>query len=156
MTAATYPSCRRFGGKDKHHFFGYYNKSTWDRANRRVLALQVPVMDARLTPELEAEVGYFDTAQGDAFHVVDTTRAWNWQMGAQLQWLDGISDSRIIYNVRSDDPAAVYAGFGSRIRDIHSGQIRELPLPAYVVPPHGKDALSVDDRRLYITYATKG
>lgn len=156
MTVALYPPCRRFGGKDKHHFFGYYNKSTWDRGNRRVLALQVPMMDARLHPELEAEVGYFDTTQGDAFHVVDTTCAWNWQMGAQLQWVDGISDSKIIYNVRSDSKDAVYAGFGSRIRDIHSGQVRELPLPIYVVAPNGKYALSVDYRRLYITHETIG
>ncbi|MGB3290726.1 MAG: hypothetical protein WBA83_15745 [Burkholderiaceae bacterium] len=156
MTVASYPLCRRFGAGDKHHFFGYYNKSTWDRANRRVLALQVPMMDARLTPELEAEVGYFDTEQGDAFHVVDRTRAWNWQMGAQLQWVDGISDSKIIYNVRNEDQAAVYAGFGSRIRDIHTGQSRDLPLPIYVVAPNGKYALSVDYRRLYITHETIG
>src|SRR3546814_9279822 len=101
MNVVAYPQCRRFGGNDKHHFFGYYNKSTWDRENRRVLALQVPTMDARLHPELEAQVGYFDTEQGDRFHVVDTTCAWNWQMGTQLQWVDGISDSKIIYNVRT-------------------------------------------------------
>src|SRR3546814_2887350 len=79
-------------------------------------------MDARLHPELEAQVGYFDTEQGDRFHVVDTTCAWNWQMGTQLQWVDGISDSKIIYNVRTQDKTAVYPGFGSRIRDIHRSE----------------------------------
>ncbi|WP_370246230.1 hypothetical protein [Candidimonas sp. SYP-B2681] len=151
-----YLSSRRFGDGDKHHFFGYYNKSTWDRGDRRVLALQVPMMDARLHPGLEAEVGYFDTVDSDAFHVVDTTCAWNWQMGAQLQWLDGISDSKIIYNVRTNDADAVYPGFGSRIRDIHSGAVSDLPLPIYVVAPNGKFALSVDYRRLYITHETIG
>src|SRR5690606_42018191 len=99
MNVAAYPQCRQFGGNDSHPSFGYYNKTTWDRENRRVLALQVPIMDARLHPGLEAQVGYFDTEQDDRFHVVDTTCAWNWQMGAQLQWVDGISASKIIYNV---------------------------------------------------------
>lgn len=148
--------CRRFGGHEQHHFFGYYNKSTWDRGNRRVLALQVPFADARLHPQLEAEVGYFDTANQDRFHVVDTTRAWNWQMGAQLQWVDGISDSKIIYNVRTADPKAIYPGFGSRILDVDSGASRDLPLPIYVVAPDGRYALSVNYRRLYVTHETIG
>ena len=151
-----YPLCRRLGGGDTHHFFGYYNKTTWDRSNLRVLALQVPMMDARLHPELQAEVGYFDTTDGDKFHVLDTTCAWNWQMGTQLQWVDGISDSKIIYNVRTNDKETVYPGLGSRIRDIQSGQVRDLPLPIYVVAPNGKYALSVDYRRLYITHETIG
>src|SRR3546814_20553428 len=77
-------------------------------------------------------------------------------MGTQLQWVDGISDSKIIYNVRTQDKTAVYPGFGSRIRDIHTGDTRELPLPVYVVAPNGSYALSVDYRRLYITHETIG
>src|SRR3546814_17818074 len=46
--------------------------------------------------------------------------------------------------------------FGSRIRDIHTGDTRELPLPVYVVAPNGSYALSVDYRRLYITHETIG
>src|SRR3546814_6105145 len=77
-------------------------------------------------------------------------------MGTQLQWVDGISDSKIIYNVRTQDKTAVYPGFGSRIRDIHTGDTRELPLPVYVVAPNGSYSLSVDYRRLYITHETIG
>ncbi len=137
MSMTHYPSCRRLGEGDKHHFFGYYNKTAWDRDNRRVLALQVPMMDARLHPELQAEVGYFDTQDGDTFHVVDTTTAWNWQMGAQLQWVDNLSDSKIIYNIRSGNPHSVYPGFGSRIRDIRTGQASDLPLPIWLPSPVG-------------------
>lgn len=151
-----YPPCRRLGGNDHHHFFGYYNKTVWDKSNRRVLALQVPMMDARLTPALEAEVGYFDTHQGDAFHFVDKTRAWNWQMGNQLQWLDGQPETQIIYNIRTDNPSSVYPGFASRIKDIDSGASRDLPLPIYVVAPNGIYGLSVDYRRLYLTHETIG
>jgi hypothetical protein len=156
MSITRYPLCRRFGDSNKHHFFGYYNKTAWDRDNRRVLALQVPMMDARLHPGLEAEVGYFDTQDGDTFHVVDTITAWNWQMGAQLQWVDNLSDSKIIYNIRTSEENSFYPGFGSRLRDIHTGETTDLPLPVYVVAPNGKFALSVDYRRLYITHETIG
>lgn len=152
----TYPPCRLLGDGSAHHFFGYYNKTAWDRSNSRVLALQVPMMDARLHPELEAEVGFFDTQAGDRFHVVDKTLAWNWQMGNQLQWLDGLSETQIIYNIRTADSKGVYPGFGSRIRDIETGAYRDLPLPMYVVAPNGQYGLCVDYRRLYITHETIG
>src|SRR5690606_36436664 len=74
----------------------------------------------------------------------------------QLQWVDGISDSKIIYNVRTGDNQAVYPGFGSRVRDIHSGEVKDLPLPIYVVAPNGHYALCVDYRRLYVTHETIG
>ncbi len=151
-----YPSCRRLGEGSFHHFFGYYNKTAWDRSNRRVLALQVPMMDARLHPELAAEIGFFDTQAGDRFHVVDTTLAWNWQMGNQLQWLDGLSETQIIYNIRTRHSSAVYPGFGSRIRDIETLAYRDLPLPIYVVAPNGQYGLCIDYRRLYITHETIG
>ena len=154
--AHIYPPCRRLGDGTSHHFFGYYNKTAWDRSNRRVLALQVPMMDARLHPALDAEVGFFDTQAGDKFHVVDTTLAWNWQMGNQLQWLDGLSETQIVYNIRTEHSNAVYPGFGSRIRDIETGATRDLPLPIYVVAPNGQYGLSVDYRRLYITHETIG
>ena len=31
---ASYVPCRRVGDGRQHHFFGYYNKSNWDRSNR--------------------------------------------------------------------------------------------------------------------------
>ena len=42
---------RRLGLQDRHHFFGYYNKSPWDREGLRILAQQVPWMDQALTPD---------------------------------------------------------------------------------------------------------
>ena len=61
MTASSsFAPIRRLGHNGRHHFFGYYNKTVWDRSGRYVLGNQVAMMDARLTPELEAQVGYFD------------------------------------------------------------------------------------------------
>ena len=100
--------CRRLGSGASHHFFGYYNKTVWDRTGRYLLANQVPVMDAPLTPELVSEVGFFDLHDNDRYHSLDQTTAWNWQMGCQLQWLDGATQRQVIYNSRTTDKNSVY------------------------------------------------
>ena len=145
-------------GRDagQHHFFGYYNKSTWDKSGRYVLAQRTPFKDVRLTPQAEAEVGFFDLTDGDRFHVLNRTRAWNWQMGSQLQWLDGLPGRQFIHNVRTPGAGSPYPGFGSAIVDADRGTTRLLPAPVYVVAPSSQWALSVDYRRLYVTHETIG
>ncbi|MGH8857850.1 MAG: hypothetical protein ACREXG_07460 [Polaromonas sp.] len=148
--------CRRVGTGSHHHFFGYYNKTTWDRSGRYLLAQQVPMMDARLTPDLAARVGYFDLEDKDSFHSLGETTAWNWQMGSQLQWLDGESGRQVIYNTRTGDASSFYPGLSSTIHDVETGRKRTLPMPVYVVAPNSRYALCVDYRRLYITHPTIG
>ncbi|EKZ97953.1 hypothetical protein D769_17619 [Cupriavidus sp. HMR-1] len=148
--------CRRLGDGKLHHFFGYYNKSTWDRTDRYVLAQRVPMADADLHPGLIAEIGFFDTQDDDRFQKVGQTTAWNWQMGAQLQWLDGAPGRQLIYNCRTDDESAFYPCLGAVIHDVASGVSRPLPMPVYVVAPDSRYALCVDYRRLYVTHQTIG
>lgn len=147
---------RRLGLQDRHHFFGYYNKSPWDREGLRILAQQVPWMDQALTPDLQAQIGYFDLNEGGKFKRVASTTAWNWQMGSQLQWLDGQPGRKLIFNTRSTQPGLVYPGLASQIVDIDSLTARELPLPVYVVSADSRWALSVNYRRLYVTHETIG
>jgi len=148
--------CRRVGDGSQHHFFGYYNKSNWDKTNRLLLAQRTPWMDQLLTPEAKATIGYFDTQDGDRFHTVGETGAWNFQMGSQLQWLDGAASRQLIYNDRTGDRGARYPGFGAVIVDVDSGARRQLPMPVYVVAPSSAWALSVNYRRLYVTHETIG
>lgn len=148
--------CRRVGGSSQHHFFGYYNKSNWDKDNRLLLAQRTPWMDQYLTPEVKATVGYFDTGDGDRFHAVGETGAWNWQMGSQLQWLDGAPGRQLVYNDRTGDMKARYPGVGAVVVDVDSGARRQLPMPVYVVAPSSAWALSVNYRRLYVTHETIG
>lgn len=148
--------CRRVGDGSQHHFFGYYNKSNWDKDNRLLLAQRTPWMDQYLTPEVKATVGYFDTGDGDRFHAVGETGAWNWQMGSQLQWLDGAPGRQLVYNDRTGDIKARYPGFGAVVVDVDSGARRQLPMPVYVVAPSSAWALSVNYRRLYATHETIG
>ena len=150
--------CRRLGTGQKHHFFGYYNKTVWDRSGRYLLANQVPVMDANLVPDLVADVGFFDLQDSNKYHLLDQTTAWNWQMGCQLQWLDGAEGRRIIYNTRtsSPNPADIYPGFNAIIYDIDTDTKTTLPLPIYVVAPNSQYALCVDYTRLWVTHETIG
>ena len=159
MTAATSPRtrpARKLGHDGQHHFFGYYNKSTWDRSGRYVLAQRTPWRDVLLRPDSQAEVGFFDLQEGDRFHALGTTRAWNWQMGSQLQWLDGAPGRQFIYNVRTERIDGLYPGFGAAICNADTGATRVLPAPIYVVAPSSQWALSVNYRRLYVTHETIG
>lgn len=147
---------RRLGSDAGHHFFGYYNKTVWDRTGRYVLANHVPVADAHLIPTLEAEVGFFDLADNDRFYYAGKTTAWNWQMGCQLQWLDGATGRQLIYNCRTDKDNSIYPGYASVVYDVESETQRLLPLPIYSVAPDSRFALCVNYSRLYITHETIG
>ena len=153
---ATRPARKLGQEAGKHHFFGYYNKSTWDKTGRYLLAQRTPFKDVYLTPESEAEIGCFDLQDGDRFHVLNRTRAWNWQMGSQLQWLDGAPGRQLIHNIRTPGEGHPYIDFGAAIVDADSGAIRTLPAPVYVVAPNSQWALCVDYRRLYVTHETIG
>lgn len=144
------------GNGSLHHFFGYYNKSNWDKSNRLLAAQQTPWMDIYLTPEVKATIGYFDIQDGDRFHAVGETGAWNFQMGSQLQWLDGAPGRKLIYNDRTGDMSARYPGFGAVVVDVDTQERRVMPMPVYVVAPSSAWALSVNYRRLYITHETIG
>src|SRR5699024_6003788 len=111
---------RQLGRNSLHHFFGYYDKTVWDKSGRYVLANQVNYRTANLTSDSSAQVGYFDILDNDEFHVCGETTAWNWQMGCQLQWLDGHDDPRFIYNVRRQTTTGPYPGFGAAIYDIRT------------------------------------
>src|SRR5690606_3524794 len=81
---------------------------------------------------------------------------WNWQMGCQLQWLDGEAGLQFIYNVRRDSKSGLYPGFGAAIHDVATGQTRYLDTPIYVAAPNSRYAVTVDYSRLYITHETIG
>jgi hypothetical protein len=149
---------RRVGTGERHHFFGYYNKHPWNNSGRYLLAQQVPMFTGDLGGREVAEVGYFDLRDGERFHVVGETTAWNWQMGSQLQWLSGGNRGQLIYNSRTRTPArdSIYPDFRSTIYRLGSGETRELPLPIYVVAPNGEYALCVDYSRFQVTHPTIG
>lgn len=148
--------CRRVGTGTHQHFFGYYDKHVWDRTGRYLLANRVMMMQTDLTGEEVAEVGFFDLENGDEFHCLGQTTTWNWQMGCQLQWLEGEQGRQVIYNTSGTDKGSVYPGFCSTVADVETGQRRTLPLPVFSVAPNGRDALCIDYSRLQHTHPTIG
>ncbi len=146
---------RRVGNDGKHHFFGYYDKTVWDRSDRYMLANRVAMMDADLTPDLVAEVGYFDLQDNDRFYSCGTTTAWNWQMGCQLQWLDGADGLQFIYNVRRDSDTGSIQG-SARPFTTWPPAKPATSTPPLRCRPNSQYAVTVDYSRLYITHETIG
>ncbi|GLP95124.1 hypothetical protein [Paraferrimonas sedimenticola] len=148
---------QKLGQSPYHHFFGYYNKSTWSRDGRYILANRVDMMTKDLGLEDCAEVGFYaaDNPNGE-FTSLGRTTTWNWQMGCQSQWLDQMPGRKAIFNVRDNNPNNPYPDFASEIVDADSGERRRLPLPVYVTAQNSQYALCVDYRRLFITHETIG
>ena len=132
------------------HFFGYYDKTTWDRSGRYLLALQIPSTVRHPTPESTATIGLVDLEDQNRFQPFAQTTAWNWQQGAMVQWLESSSTGQFIYNTRTRD------GYGSTICNTETGSERSLTLPAYAVSSNGQNALAVNYARLRRTHPTIG
>ncbi len=124
------------------YFFGYYDKSPFNRSRTRLLTHRVPFDGREVRDGDWAEVGTIDLSSG-TFHKLDETLAWNWQQGAQLQWLPPDYERFIIYNVVRNNT------YGAVIHDLATGETRAIDFPVYVVHPGGKEALGVNYERLY-------
>lgn len=129
----------------KHHWFGYYDKTPWDAAGRRLLAMESDFADRMPRPEDSVRLGTVGPAAAGSgpgrFEPFAETSAWCWQTGCMLQWLPG-PGRRVIYNVREE------GRFAAAIHDLDSGARRTLPRPIFCVTPDGRTALSLNFSRL--------
>lgn len=125
----------------KFHWFGYYDKLQFDPAGRYVLGMEVDFEHRAPRGDDVARIGMVDTADGDRWIEIGTSRAWSWQQGCMLQWRPG-SRSEIVWNDRDGDR------FVTRVLDRATGRRRTLPEPFYAVSPDGRFALGTDFRRL--------
>lgn len=123
-----------------HFFFGYYEKSPWRPGGSEMLACRAGFMDRPPGPDDEIEVGLVNPRQPGGFTPLATTRAWNWQQGCMLQWLD---ESRIVFNDRRGDR------FVAVILHVDTGERRELPRPIYTVSAANDVASSLNFARLH-------
>src|SRR5688572_7562531 len=51
----------------KHHFFGYYDKTPWDKTGRYLLANEIGFVDRQPEASDELTVGMVDLKDGDKF-----------------------------------------------------------------------------------------
>lgn len=128
--SSTYPLITRPG-----YFFGFHDKTPWCPENRRILAHR---LTGNFEPGEEAvEVGFFTDSELSEFVVLDKTKAWSKQQGAQLQWSGSGTD--IMYNVRRhDDTVAAVL-----VRDLGTER-HELDYPIGAVDGNGQYACVVE------------
>ena len=82
-----------------NHFFGFHERCPWSPDDSMLLAHRFDVPLQMPGPDDTVEVGYFSGDFFLEFQPVARTRAWNWQMGAQLQW---VGRDRILFNDYED------------------------------------------------------
>ncbi len=132
-----------FKGDKKNYFFGYYDKSPWSSSERYLLFLSTPRIERHPTVKDEAEIGYIDLKHNKK-HEVGKTRAWNWQQGCMLKWLDNEEDEPIF--IHNDFRSG---RFVSVIRHIKKGEMKVVPFPFYDVDWKNRRALSLNFEKLH-------
>ena len=69
------------------YFFGYYDKSPWDRSERYMLCLRVQNTYKDVAPKESADIILIDTHNENQVTKIHQTHSWNVQQGCMLQWL---------------------------------------------------------------------
>lgn len=132
---------RRITRPPGFHWFGYYDKLQFDPTGRFVLGMRVDFEHRSPQPDDEIEIGVIDTVDGDAWKSLGTTKAWNWQQGAMLQWLPK-SETKVLWNDRVGNQ------FVCRIHDLKKEKTETIPAPVYTISPDGRTGIAPDFRRL--------
>jgi len=132
---------RKLTGGPRHHFFGYYGISPWNKSQTHLLSLESEFQDHMPGNNDSAGIGLADATTGK-FEKITETKAWNFQQGAFMHWNPLKPDSEILYNDRIDGEIV------SIFLDINSGKKRVLPRPVNGISYNGKHALSLTYGRL--------
>ncbi len=116
------------------YFYGFHDKCPWSPDNTNLLAhkytnpLKMPAADD------EIQVGCFTAPHYDSFHQIGTTKTWNWQMGAMLQWV-GQTNNVIFNDFNGENHYA-------RILDIAGKELKKFDRPVAALSSDGSWALS--------------
>ncbi len=124
-----------------HHFFGYYDKRQFSASGRYAVGLACDFMGRRQQAGDIATLGMVDLEENDRWIPLGETRAWNWQFGCLAQWKPN-SDEEIVFNDR------IAADFVSKILHVRTGAVTTCPYPVFDMAPNGKNALTLDFKRL--------
>ena len=81
----------------KHHFFGYYGISSWNRSQKYHLALETDFHRRRPEVGDSAQVGLID-ARTREFTPFSRTSAFNLQQGAMMHWIDAGFGEEFTFN----------------------------------------------------------
>ena len=123
--------------KDKHCYFGYYDKSPLDSKSQRVLFVRVP---ENAKEGDVAEVCLYDMATKKQT-VIGKTSAWNWQQACMEQWINDDVVSYNRYNAEKKEYQAV-------LHSIATGEDKALGRAAYAYDKDFSKYLSLNFYRL--------
>ena len=85
---------RALNHKGMHTFFGYYDRTPWSPSGDKLLLCATPINGRPVQCEDSLLILYYDLV-GESFKELALSRAWNYQKGAEQQWVD---DNKIVYN----------------------------------------------------------
>jgi hypothetical protein len=121
----------------KHHFFGYYGIPPWNRAQTKLVCLEVDLQDRLPEPGEKARIGLVDAKRG-GFAPLTETAIWNLQQGCMLYWNPRRENREILFNDRKGGDVITV------VMDVESGKRRELPRAIAAVGRSGKYGLCID------------
>jgi hypothetical protein len=123
--------------------FGYFDLQPFDAAEKRVLAQTFPASLAQQAAFPGPALGLFDLDGDSVFRPFARSRAWCWQQGSRLRWLDGGRGNLAAFNDEQDGRGL------TRIVDTASGREHgRLASPLYCLSPDERSGLSLNFGRL--------
>lgn len=123
-------------------FFGYYDKSPWSSDMSKVIF-------HRLSNKEEIEIMIYDRDK-NARYTIGTSKTWNYQQGSMAQWLPKSTGTKVVFN------DLIEGNLATRIIGIDNETNVIIPWPIQTLHPNGREALTLNYKRLYRLRAQYG
>lgn len=143
MTTPAYSTAvdvRFFGDADHHTFMGYYDINVFDSKDKRMIAGRCPSSHNGRAMDTPLEIGYYDLGTND-FHKIGGTKAWSWQQGCRLQWVDWQDAGKelLLYNdLQGNTPGTVL--YDSET----NAEVKRFPFATYCYSPAANAIATLD------------
>lgn len=123
---------RQITNGPQHHFFGYIGHVQtipWNASGRYIVALQTDYHDRMPSPDEPAEIVLIDMQDACSVHIIEQTRAWNFQQGTMLYWNPENPENQFFFNDRDPETHQTFCVlFDISIGD-HGKRIAEFRFP---------------------------
>ena len=127
----------------RYHFFGYYEKSPWNKSGTLLLSHEAEFNDHPPDTDDKVTIGIIHLQGGNRFQPLAVTSAWNWQQGAMLQWHPKDPENLFLYNDRRENK------FVGIAHDTSGKETAVYDHPIYAVTLDGSKGYSLNFARLH-------
>ena len=119
-------------GKKKHHTFtGYYDVNLMSFDEKSIVFHR-----KKDSQDKYVDIILYNFKRDKKYIILDKTKAWSWQLGARLQWLD---NNRIFYNSTNNNNL-----LESTILNTKTNKKKKIPFPIFAISRNKKKALSLN------------